>query len=193
MDKEEFQQYQMQDQLQQKQLDTQTAMYAPQLQEQMQQAQAVLVEQTDPKKIIKEIMLVLRGLEEKSDGTLKQVAEPKMNKVGLDAMWFWLKSHINQNIILSHFDEGEIRNFMDAAQEDLVDELALNKKIYGIKSETDLDAINDSILGNIKAALNRAKNQNEKNWLGRISVENISGGNKLTAPKKEGWFDKFRL
>ena len=186
--------YQVQNALLQKQLDAQASLNAPQLHEQMQQAQAVLVEQTDPKKIIKEIMLLLRGLEEQWDGTLKQVAEPKLNKKGLEAMWFWLKSHINQSIILSHFEEEEINNFMMEIQSDLVDELGLCWKIYGVKSKTDLDSINDSILMNIKAALNRAKGQNEKNWLGRISIENINaGGGKIPSPKNDGFLSKLRL
>ena len=193
MNTEDYQQYQMQDAMNQKQIDAQQSIYAPQTFEQVQQNQAILVAQTDPKTIIKELMLVLRGLEEKPDGNFEQVAEPKMNQAGLKAMWFWLKSHINQNIILSHFEEREIRNFMDVIQEDLVDELYLNWKIYGIKEKTDLDIINDSILGNIKAALNRAKKQGEKNWLGKISIENISGGSRLPSMKKEGFLSKFRL
>ena len=193
MNEENYSQYEVNDALQQKQLDAQTALYAPQLQEQVQQNQAILVEQTDPKKIIKEIMLILQGKEENSDGTFTVIAEPKLNRIGLEAMWFWLKSHINQNVILSHLEEKEIRNIMDAIQDDLVDELSLNWKIYGIKSKTDLDTINNSVLSNIYFALNRAKEQNEKNWLGKISVESISGGQRLPSPKKEGFFSKFRL
>jgi hypothetical protein len=193
MNEEYYNQYQVNDALQQKQLDAQTTLYAPQLQEQVQQTQAILVEQTDPKNIIKDIMLILQGKEEQADGTFIQVVEPKLNKSGLEAMWFWLKSHINQNIILSNFEQTDIRNFMDAIQDDLVDELSLNWRIYGVKSKTDLDTINNSILGNIYAALNRAKGQNEKNWLGKISVENISGGQRPPMPKKEGFWSKFRL
>jgi len=193
MNQQELEQYQMQEAMNQTQLDSQQSMYAPQTFEQVQHNQAILVAQTDPKTIIKELMLVMRGLEEKPDGNFERVSEPKMNDAGLKAMWFWLKSHINQNIILSHYEEREINNFMDAIQEDLVDELYLNWKIYGIKQKTDLDIINDSILGNIKAALNRAKKQGEKNWLGKISIENISGGSRLPSIKKEGIFSKFRL
>ena len=193
MDTEQYQNYQMQEAMNQSQMEAQQSPYAPQMFEQAQNNQAILVEQTNPKTIIKELMLVLRGLEENADGTFSRISEAKMNETGLRAMWFWLKSHINQNIILSHYQEKEINNFMDAIQEDLVDELYLNWKIYGIKYKTDLDVINDSVLGNIKAALNRAKLQGEKNWLGKISIENISGGSRLPSMKKEGIFSKFRL
>lgn len=185
--------YEVQDNLLQKQIDGQTSINAPQMMEAIDQHKAVLVEQTDPKRVIKEIMLILQGKEEQYDGTYKQVAEPKMNQVGLEAMWYWLKTHINQSIILSHFEEKEINKFMEELQDDLVDELGLCWKIYGIKTKTDLDVINDSILMNIKAALNRAKGQNEKNWLGRISVENISGTSRPMPKRSEGFLSKFRL
>jgi len=193
MDKETFEQFQAQAALQQPQIDAQQMAYAPQLQEQMQQAQAVLVEQTNPNKIVHKVMLRLQGLEEMPDGTKVKVAEPKMNKEGIDNTWFILDSHINQNVILSHLDIREIRALMDTLQEDVVDDLSLNWQRYGIKKRTDLDAINDSILINIFLALKRAEGQNEKNWLGKISVENISGGNRAFLPKKESFWSKFRV
>ena len=193
MDREQQEQYGAQEALQQQQIDAQQMAYAPQLQEQMQQAQAVLVEQTNPNKVVHKIMLRLQGKEEKMDGTVVQVATPKMNKEGIDNVWFILDSHINQNVILSHLDIKEIRSIMDSLQEDIVDDLSLNWKRYGIEKKTDLDAINDGILMNIFLALKRAEGQNEKNWLGKISVETISGGARNFQPKKESFWSKFRV
>jgi len=188
-----YEQYQAQEALQQGQIDSQSMAYAPQLQEQMQQVQAVLVEQTNPKRIVKEIMLRLQGLKENRDGTVVIVAKPKMNKDGIDNVWFILDSHINQNVILSHLDIKEIQQIMESLSEDIVDDLSLNWKRYGITKKTDLDTINNSILMNIYMALKRAEGQNEKNWLGKISVENISGGSRLTPPKKESFWSKFKV
>ena len=193
MDKETLEQYQMQGMLQQQQIDAQSAMYAPQLQEQVQQVQAVLVEQTNPKKVVEMIMLRLRGLQKDSEGRLVKVAEPKMNKEGIDNIWFMLDSHINQNIILSNVEIKEIQSIMSSIQEDLVDDLALNWKRYGITKKTDLDTINNSILVNIYLALKRAQGQNEKNWLGKISVEQISGRGGMIAPKKDSFWSKFKI
>ena len=193
MDRETTEHYQMQEQLQGQQLDAQSAMYAPQLQEQVQQVQAVLVEQTNPKKVVEMIMLRLRGLQKDSEGRLVKVAEPKMNKEGIDNIWFMLDSHINQNIILSNVDIKEIQSIMGSIQEDLVDDLALNWKRYGITKKTDLDTINNSILVNIYLALKRAQGQNEKNWLGKISVEQISGRGGMIAPKKDSFWSKFKI
>ena len=188
-----FEQYQMQEQLQGQQMDAQGMAYAPQLQEAVQQVQAVLVEQTNPKRIVEKIMLRLQGLEKKPDGTVLRVAKPKMNKEGIDNVWFILDSHINQNIILSHLELREIRRIMESLSEDLVDDLSLNWKRYGVEKKTDLDTINNSIMVNIYLAMKRAEGQNEKNWLGKISVEQISGRGGIQAPKKESFWRKFRV
>lgn len=193
MDQENYDHYQMQNALQQQQIDAQQMAYMPQLHEQAQQNQAVLVAQTDPKRVVKEIVLRLKGLEEKPDGSLIQVSQPKMNKEGIDNVIFMLDSHINDNIRLSHLTNDEIGHIMDSLQEDLVDDLTLNWRHYGIKRKTDLDSINNSILINVFNILKRAEGQNEKNWLGKISWENISGMQRLPQPKKESWLNKFRL
>jgi len=41
--------------------------------------------------------------------------------------------------------------------------------------------------------LKRALGQNEKNWLGKISVEQISGAPRIQPPKKGGFWSKLRL
>jgi len=193
MDRDTYDQFRAQEAIQQGQLDSNQSMYAPQMQEAIQQTQAVLVEQTNPKRIVREIILRLRGIEERPDGTYVKVAEPKMNKDGIDNIWFILDSHINQNVILSHLDNKEISNIMESIQDDVVDDICLNWKKYGIKKMTDCDTINNSVLMNIFLALKRAEGQGEKNWLGKISVENISSNSRIPMPKKEGFWSKFRV
>lgn len=193
MDEDTYEQFQAQDALQQKQLDAQMSPYAPQMMEQMQQSQAVLVSQTNPREDVKEIILRIKGLVEKPDGRLVRVSPPKVNKKGIDDISFILHSHINDNVRLSHLDDQQIAKIMNSIQEDLVDKLALNWKIYEVEDKTDLDAINDSILINVFLVLNRAKGQNEKNWLGKISVENIGSGGRFPSVKKESVWSKFRL
>lgn len=193
MNKEDFEHYLAQGALQQQNIEGQQVLSAPQLLEQAQQNQSALVEQTNPKKVVREILLRLRGKEELPDGTLSKIAEPKINALGQDEIWFILDSHINQNVILSHLEEKEISQIMDIIQNDLVDNLTLNWKDYGIKKKTDLDTIQNSILVNIYLALKRAEGQNEKNWLGKISVENISAGVRMPLPKRESFWGKFKL
>lgn len=193
MNQEELEHYKAQAELQRSQLGTQAGQYAPQVFEQMQQSQAVLVEQTNPKKIVEEIILRLRGKKKNPDGSEVKVSEPKMNEEGIESISFMLDSHINQNTILSHLDMSEISHIMECLQEDLVDELALNWKIYGINKKTDLDAINNSVLINVFLALKRAEGQNEKNWISKISMEHISSAPNFPRAKKEGFWSKFRL
>lgn len=191
MDESEY--YDTQAELQQRQVDNQGAMSAPQIAEQVQQAQAVLVEQINPRKVVEDIMLRLRGKRKNPDGSEQQVMIPKMNSKGTEAIWFILDSHINQNTTLSHLEREEIGAIMDVLQQDLVDNLSLNWKDYGIKDKTDLDDINNSILINVFLCLKRAEGQNEKNWLGKITMEMISGMSRGGKPKKESFWSKFRL
>ena len=194
MDKETAEQYQAQEILQKQQLNSpQQQSFAPQLFEQVQRSEAVLVEQTNPKRIVKDIVLRLKGMELLPNGQEVVVATPKMNKKGIEKMSFLLESHINQGVILSHLDEKIIGNMIITLSEDLVDSLALNWREFGIKDKTDLDDINNSVLMNVFLALKRAEGQNEKNWLGKISVENIGSGTQMPGVKKGGFWDKFKF
>jgi len=193
MDKETLEQYQAQETLQKQQMQSQTQAFAPQIFEQVQERNAVLVEQTNPKKIVKDIVLRLKGKEILPSGQEVQVSTPKMNKKGIEKISFLLESHINQGVILSHLDEAEIKSMIITLGDDLVDNLALNWREFGIQDKTDLDDINNSILMNIFFALKRAEGQNEKNWLGKISVESIGSGSSMPSQKKGGFWDKFKL
>lgn len=193
MNLEEAERYEAQQTLQQQEIEGQQAVYAPQIHEQMQQAQAVLVEQTNPNKVVKTIMLRLRGMKENPGGSETKVGEPKMNDTGIKEIWFKLDSFINQNVILSHLDKGEISNIMDALSRSLVLDLQLNWREYGVTKKTDLDAINDTVLVNIYLSLKRAEGQGEKNWLRHITVEQITGAPRIPRAKKESFWSKFRL
>jgi len=193
MDKETAEQYQAQEALQRQAQQAQSQAMAPQLFQQVQERNAVLVEQTNPKRIVKDIVLRLKGMELAPNGQEIEVATPKMNQKGIEKMSFLLESHINQNVILSHLNETEITSMITTLGDDLVDSLALNWREFGIQDKTDLDDINNSILMNVFLALKRAEGQNEKNWLGKISVESIGSGSSMPTAKKGGFWDKFKL
>lgn len=194
MDAEDYERFQMEQALKDSDVASGLAMNAPQMAEVVQQQQAVLVAQTDPRKVVRDIILRLQGQEELPDGTRVQMAAPKMNKKGIESVWFKLDSFINDNIRFSSLDEREVTNLIDVLQEDIVDDLSINWRKYGIKNKTDLDDINNSIIVNIYAMLKRAVHQNEKNWIGKISVESISSSSRPQfQPKKSGFLDKFKL
>jgi len=185
--------YSAQEILNRQEIEAQQGMNAPQIHEQMQQQQAILVEQTNPRRVVEDIMLRLRGRKKNPDGVEIKIGESKMNDVGIKEIWFKLDSFINQNVILSHLNEREISKLMEFLSRSLVVDLQLNWKEYGITKKTDLDAINDTVLGNIYLALKRAEGQNEKNWLGKISIENISGAPRIKSIKGGGFLEKFKL
>ncbi len=204
MDRDTREQYEMQGAIQQNTADTQRSLYAPETYEKVQRTQAVLVEQTNPSKLVQDILLRLQGKSRDSHGRLVQVSKPKVNQAGISDIWFVLDSHINDNTRLSRLDSYEIGNIMDSLSSenfcinfslsrDLVKTIALKWKVYGIANKADLDLINDSILLNIFLILKRAQGQNEKNWLGKISVENINTAPRLPQTKREGFFSKLRL
>ena len=193
MNQEEFNFMQAQSAFQGENIQQQQLPSMPQLHEQMQQNQAILVAQTDPKKIIKEIILRLEGKEELNDGSIIKVGDPLINEIGIRKIKFILDSHINDNVRLSHLERHDISRRMEILGSDLVDNLTLNNKLYGIKNKTDLDDINNAVLCNIFDVLKRAEGQGEKNWLGKISVEQISGGQRIAPPKKGGVWEKFKL
>lgn len=179
--------------LQDQQIASQFALQAMGNQDNFQQHQAILVEQTNPDKIVDNIMLGLQGKERNRDGGIIKTGEPVMNELGLNRIRFQLKSIINQSTILSHLEIEDIGRLMEQLSNNICDELALNWKEYGIVDKTLLDSISNSILVPAYLALKRAEGQNEKNWLGKISIENISNAPKIQQPRKEHWYDKFKL
>lgn len=193
MDKETYDQYQMQSDLASQQSEAQLSAYAPQMQEQVSQAQAVLVAQTNPDKILEEIELKLRGQRLKTDGSIDIISDPLMNKKGISRIIFIMSTVINQNTILSHLEDREISKLIIEIGTDLDLDLALNWRDYGVKDRTMLNHIEKAVVIPAFFALKRALGQNEKNWLGKITLESISGRSGIPSPKKEGFWTKFRL
>lgn len=193
MDQEMYEQYAMQSELQRQASEGGQFVNAPMMHEQMQQSQAILVEQTNPSRVLREIELSLRNIEELEDGKFISRGEPIMNQFGINRIRFILRGIINQNTILSHLDDRMIGRLMMQFSDDLTDDLTLNWRAYGIKDKALLDHIENSILIPVLCALNRALEQNEKNWLGKISVENISNSGRTPIKKSGGFLDKFKL
>ena len=104
-----------------------------------------------------------------------------------------LKTIVTQNTILSHLENKEITKIMERVSEDITDDLALNWRAYGIKDKMMLDHIENAIILPSYFSLKRALKQNEKNWLGKITLENVSGGSRMSMPKKEGFWNKLKL
>lgn len=193
INEDQFGAYQVQSQLQNEAGDIQAALSAPNIQEQVAQAQAVLVEATNPERILEEIELKLRGKIKMPDGRTLEVSEPLMNNMGIAKMLFALSPLLNQNTILSHLEDKEISKLIIDKGETIQLDLAINWREYGVSDRATLNHIEDSILFPAYLALKRALGQNEKNWLGKVTLESISGRSGLSQPKKEGFLSKLKL
>lgn len=187
------QQYVAQEALTQQQLQAEQGMNAPSILQQQQQIQAALVEQTNPAHVLEEIELKLKGIRQDWNGEYVRVSEPLMNNKGISRMLFILSSVVNQNTILSHLEASEIGNFVTRVSDDIIDDLVLNWKEYGVTDKILLDAIVDVILFPTFMSLKRAWKQNEKNWLNRAVVESINNSPRVLPQKKEDFFNKLRL
>lgn len=193
LDPSAIEEYRLQEALQGQQMSNQYSMQAPYMFNSVQEHQAILVEQTNPDKIIEAVILKLMGYEKRYDGSVKKVRPPTMNELGIARMSFIMSSIINQNTILSHLEDQEISKLIIQLGDDLIDDLTLNWKDYAIEDKILLDHIVDAIVIPSYLALKRALGQNEKNWLGKISVENITNAPRIGQPKKEGFWSKLKL
>lgn len=179
--------------LQNQQIAAQFGLQAMNMNKEFQNTQAILVEQTNPDKIVNEIILGLEGKEKTRDGGIKLIGKPVMNELGLSRIRFQLRTIVNQSSILSHLEIEDIGRLMNQLSDDICDELALNWKEYGIEDKTLLDSISNAILMPAYLALKRAEGQNEKNWLGKISFEQLTNAPRIQEPKKEHWWNKLKI
>lgn len=179
--------------LQQQQIAAQMGMQGMQMYNDMQGNQAMLVQQTNPNKIIDEMLLQLKGKRRKEDGSIENMSDPILNDYGIQRAWFYASAIVNQGTTLSHLEEGEAGKITVDYGRGLIDELTLDWKQWGIKEKSWLDSIADTILIRCFLALRRAEGQNEKNWLGKITFENLNNAPKIQQPKKENWLSKFKL
>jgi len=193
MHPEIYDQYQTQSQLQGEAAEQQMGMYGPQMQEQMAQSQAVLVEQTNPDKVLEEIILKLKGLKKQMDGSLIRVGEPLMNSLGVNRITLIMSSIINQNTILSDLERSEINNLTLSVSKNLLLDLAQHWREYEIKDRAMLNHIVATVIFPAFLSLRRAYLKGEKNWLKSFMTEIVSGRPSMNMPKKEGFWGKFKL
>lgn len=192
MNRDLYEQYEVNSALERERSDKQMAMYAPQIKEQMDESKTRLLQQTDPEKIVTYLILKLKGMKEDQNGDLIKVGEPMMNQLGIDTVDFYLSPISNLNTTLSRLKSHEIAKIILHIADDILLDLALNWRKYGIKERTMLNKISDGIIIPSLLTLKRAEEQNEKNWLGRIVFESINNNQQIQKPK-DNFLSKFKL
>jgi len=184
--------FQAQSELQRQQVEGEAMVNAPYINQQASVVQAAIVEQTNPNKVLEEVELKLKGLERRYDGSIVKRGDPIMNDMGINRILFLLGSVVNQNTILSHLEDTEISKMIIQVADDITDDLALNWKEYGVIDKILLDYIVDGVILPSFMSLKRAWKQNEKNWLNRTVIENVSSSPRV-GQKKENFMSRFKL
>lgn len=190
---DEYQHYKMQEGLQRGAQQSALVQASPMMLDASQQLQSALVSQTNPRKVVEEIELILRNQEKLPNGQIRQMGEPHLNDLGIHRLLLILRSAVNQNTILSHLEEETINKIVIQIADDITDDLTLHWRKYNIHDKSMLDFIVNACIFPIYSTFMRAFGQNEKNWLKGITVETISGGKSHLPEKKGGFFDKFKL
>lgn len=167
--------------------------YSAVLKEQQAQSQAILVTETNPKKVVDQIELLLKNQQRMPNGQLVQLGPPHLSELGINRALFILRAMVTQGAILSHLEEKRINQLIIEIGDAVADDLAQHWRKYGIADKTMLDFVHNVIIFNVYLALMRSYGQNEKNWLKGITVETINTGRGSLPEKKGGFFDRFRL
>jgi hypothetical protein len=184
-------QFESQRRLQDDQIDSQQRVYAPQLKEQIAEAQAAVIAQTNPAKALKIIIRGFQGFMIDEDGEEKKIGSPLMNDLGISKISSYLIPFINDPARLGNIKEQEARSMTLRIVDDITIDVGINWREYGITSPTIKDIIVDSCLMLVLVTLSRSVEGKEKRFLSSIIVESLS--QRQQEKKKENWLDKISL
>ena len=149
--------------------------------------EASIIEKLDPKKVIRDIELTLKGLREDEFGNVEQVREPLMNEKGINSLM--LDVAANLNIVFSKIDEQFVGNEVVLIGDIVVNKLMMCWEEYGCK-ESELSSIVNLICLNSYCALNRAVDGFAMGKIGRITQEQFMHfGNQEDMKNKKGWLN----
>jgi len=187
------QQYQAQSALQQQGIEAEMGTQAPYMLQNQQTVQAALLEQLNPNRVIEEIKRTLKGQTIDEEGKIIQEGEPLMNDFGIGRIISLLRSVVNINTTISALEENQIKSIAINLMDNVIDDLTLNWRVYGIKNESDRDTVHNIILNMVYPALMRCKRGGERGFLGRTTVESINTAPRFNPQKKEGFWSRFKL
>lgn len=176
--------------LQEQQRLNQLSVNEPHLREQQDMMESILIKSLDPANVIDHIELTLRGEYKDYEGRILKKSDSVLNDVGVGKILVLLRGVLNINTTISSLDKRTVQSIMQQIQKDLVIDLQLNWREYGIKQKSDLDLINNVVLIPIYTCLCRSMNSGERNFLSR-SVSDTLNSNTPTPFKNEGGIKRF--
>ncbi|MEX0595283.1 MAG: hypothetical protein WD512_02205, partial [Candidatus Paceibacterota bacterium] len=166
-------------------------LYAPQLREQLSENQAAVIAQTNPSRALKVVIEGWKGNMIEDNKEIVKVGEPLMSQRGISRISSMLIPFISDPIRFGNLERKEVREIALQTVNDITQDIGLNWREYGIKEPTTRDIIIDSCLALILITLTRSEEQGEKNWLSKITLENVSGQSKLNPRREKSWADKY--
>ena len=129
---------------------------------------------TDPSEILDEIRMNMKGYIYGDKGEPVKVTEPLLNPRGVSAMMGYISTVLNRSAFLSTFKEEEIHKFRDYISMNVVRDLMINGKAYGIPGHIERSAIHFKIVVLTEIALRRAMDNLERRfWRGATQESTI--------------------
>lgn len=178
--------------LQDQSIEGQGRLAAPQLREQLAEAQAAVIAQTNPARALKVILEGFRGKMENEYGEFEEVGFPLMNEKGIARIASMLIPFINDPVRFGDISSSEVRDLALKIIDDISEDIGLNWREYGIKEPSTKDIIVDSLTALIFITLTRSERGGEKNFLSRVILESV-GGNANNKKKESAWQKYFKL
>lgn len=114
-------------------------------------------------------------------------SNPLMNEEGINTILGWINPLTSRAVILSYFDDKDIRTIVTDLDFDVIDQLETNCYKWEI-DESNLSFVNKLVLILMWASLNRALEGGERVFLGKTIERKELIGNK---EKEKGWIGKI--
>lgn len=177
--------------LQQEASDSQLRQVAPQLREQMAEAQAAVIAQTDPKKSLSQVLEGFRGKIQDEHGSFVKIGKPLMNEEGISIIAGFLTPILNDS---TRF--GDVPNdSVVAHSQDIIDQITKNLGFHWREYDIANTSVNDIIISDlatiVRWALSRSENGGERRFLSSVILESVGGQQKKK--QESGWSKLFKL
>jgi hypothetical protein len=143
-----------------------------------------LVEQTNPKEILKEIEMTLRGMmfnETKKEWYLPEGCKPLVNEFGLNSLMADARPIINQITILSNLEVETISKIIIQLSNVVISKIERNWKEFGL-DKSNLRTCRCAITNPAYMAAMRAKGEGERKFL-KTSVRAIESFTSAVKPQ----------
>ena len=177
-----------QSRLQQEAADAQARQVAPQMREQLAEAQAAVIAQTDPRKSLNQVLQGFRGKIQDEYGNYAKIGAPLMNEHGIAVLAGFLTPILNDSTRFGDIPPSAVRDHTEDIINQITQDLGWHWREYGISGTTINNIIIADLTVIVRLALSRSENGGEKSFLSRVILESVGGQPKK---KKESTWDKY--